>query len=58
MSKSSTASKTNIAALVLLVVLLLPGLLLGLYVAPWFFLLMALAAVVPLYFIARPREKR
>ena len=52
-------SATNIFAIVLLVVLLLPGLILGLAVAPWFFLLMALAAIVPLYFIARgSREKR
>jgi hypothetical protein len=50
---------TNIAAIILLAVLLLPGLILGLAVAPWFFLLMLLAAVVPLYLIARgSRERR
>jgi hypothetical protein len=40
-------------ALVLLAALILPGLLLGLMVAPWFFLLMLLAAVVPLFFLIR-----
>jgi len=50
--------KANIAAIILLLALLLPGFLLGLYLAPWFFLLMLVAAVVPLYMVTRPREKK
>ncbi len=46
-------SGTAIIAIVLLVVLLLPGLVLGLTTAPWFFLLMLLALFAPLFFIAR-----
>jgi hypothetical protein len=39
--------------LVVLAALVLPALLLGFMVAPWFFLLMLLAAVVPLFFLIR-----
>ena len=50
-------SITTVMAIILLAALLLPGLVLGFAVAPWFFLLLVLAGVVPLFFIARsPRD--
>ena len=52
-TKDQSMSITSVMAIILLVVLLLPGLVLGFTVAPWFFLLLVLAGVVPLFFIAR-----
>jgi hypothetical protein len=49
---------TTVLAIVLLAALILPGLILGLAVAPWFFFLMLLAGVVPLFFIARGSDER
>ena len=44
-------SKTALFGGILLVIFVLPGVILGLYLAPWFFFLMAIAIVVPLYFL-------
>ena len=44
---------TTIFAIVLLVVLVAPAVVLGLYVAPWFFLIMLGLIVIPLLFIDR-----
>jgi hypothetical protein len=42
-----------IAGGLLILFVVIPSVLLGLYVAPWFFLLMVLLAVVPLFFWVR-----
>ena len=47
---------TVIMALVLIGVLAIPGIFLGLFVAPWFFLLMLLMMFGPLILL-RPRRK-
>jgi hypothetical protein len=43
-------------ALILMAVLVLPGLLLGLFVNPWFFTLILAMIIVPLFFIGRGRQ--
>ena len=47
---------TVIMSLVLLFVLAIPGIFLGLYLGPWFFLLMLLMMFAPLVFL-RPARK-
>ena len=47
---------TVIMAVVLIFVLAIPGIFLGLFVAPWFFLLMLLMMFGPLVFL-RPARK-
>lgn len=53
--------KTNplvvLMSLVLLVVLGLPGILLGIFVAPWFFLLCLLMMLAPLAFLRSERSR-
>lgn len=51
-----TTRLTTIAAAVLLAVFTLPGIVLGLVIDPWFFLIMLGLMVIPLLFVDRGLE--
>jgi hypothetical protein len=48
-----TKRNINIMAVILLVVFVAPAVVFGLYVAPWFFLIMLGAAVIPLLYLIK-----